>query len=367
MPSLKPAARALLIVLAFAALTVVVAVAVDSPLLLHLYAKRFAFLPGPWFAEHLERSAGDSAEDCLVIGASTAREAFDPTVLDVIVPGTRFVNAATTGGNNEVFEVQAQTIARYGLKYRCIILGMQPWVMFHKTAAGKPGVELISTEYVSNLRLWDVLSLTDRPWREFEWPMLMTALAVPLEKHAGQLNRIVRYGMYLVYTTLIDHASSVARYERYPGELVPSRDYNYPATVNYLREDRAKVISWVQPYNKPEQYGHEEQTRSLARTLDLLSRHATTLFVVNMPDTTLADAPNAMGSPAYNAVLERFHDRLTLIDCRAGDMGEEFFLDFTHVNVRGRALMSESVGRLLKARLIDGATQFVAGPCRMGS
>jgi hypothetical protein len=352
------ALRALTIVVAALLLTVAVAAAVDVTAFLHVYAKRFAFVPGAWFAEHLAATTGNPSATCLIVGGSTAREDFDSAVFNAKVPAVPFVDAATTGPNSEVIEIQAQIIARYGLHYRCVVLGMHPWMMF-----SKPKPDLAEAEYLPFLRPRDLLALSRRPWETSPPLDIARTQILPLARHADQLNRIVRWATHRARVWFTGRPMPLERYERFPGELAPEPDFHYPPSPNYLKEDRARVDGWLKPYRDSKQYGHEEESRSLRRALELLVEHSDTLFVVHLPDTVLVDVPNTMARPAYDAVMRSFAGRLVAIDCR-GDLSEDLFIDHTHLNAAGRQLLSDAVARLIADRFAPSASQPSVGPCR---
>ena len=69
------------IVVLAALVTATVAFLVDYAFLLGAYEKRFAFRPAGWFAERLATTE-DPEKSCLIMGASTARQGFDPLVLE---------------------------------------------------------------------------------------------------------------------------------------------------------------------------------------------------------------------------------------------------------------------------------------------
>ena len=156
MSGIRRVARAATIICAALLLSACVALALNQISFLNLYNAPLAFEPGPWFAEHIAPSVG-VPNYCLIVGASTAREGFDTEILGNYLPELKIVNAATTGGNIEVAEVQAQILSRYGIRAKCIIVGLHPFLMM---AEGPPLPA--STGYLAHLRLTDVMLLSDR-------------------------------------------------------------------------------------------------------------------------------------------------------------------------------------------------------------
>ena len=323
----------------------IIAVGIDQIGLLGLYERRFAFEPGPWFAEHLA-AAVDRPGTCIIVGASTAREGLDPGLLTQSLPGVQFINAATTGGNIEVLEVQAQIVARYGLHPKCVVLGVQPWQLF---AEDPP--YLHSTGYLAHLRLQDVAALIDRSSMLREIRRLVRAFLIPLDKHALRLNKLVRYYIYSLQNMTRTHPLSLRAYEYFEDEFKRSEDLLYLGAPHYLVE-RPDDISKRFVYYDKYTYTSTTPERSFERALDLFTVHSERVFVVTMPDSTLMSELNRKGQAAYSRILSRA--RITGLDC-SGLVPDEYFIDETHVDATGRRMVSTRVAQFLSKVWMSGA------------
>jgi hypothetical protein len=310
------------------------------------YSRRFDIRPGAIIGEGIARS-NPSDRTCIVVGASTARQAFDPAILAAAIPSTRFLNAGTTGGTIEVLEIQARIIARHGLRYRCIIAGLHPWQLKN---VQRPA--LVATEYISHLGPLGPLRLSGDWWKAEETWQVVLAMALPMRKHSGQLNRLARYLLYTAQHGVRTKPLPLDRFEVLKDDLQPYPDFGYAGNPKLYHERRAdfeaalRRLSWLDPavYLAP------DTMRSFGSALGLLADHADRLFVVTLPDTPLWDGPNAWATRAYLSTIEGLHGRATHIDCR-NTLSLDEFVDHAHPNDDGRRVISQAVGALLRSEL----------------
>lgn len=323
--------------------SLVTAFVVDRPGIVDIYKSRFDFHPGSWVGERIARTT-DPAQACLIVGASTARQGFDPAVLEAGIPGTQFLNAGTTGAAIEVLELEAQIVARYGMHYKCIVAAVHPWLL---KQVGLP--ELVDTEYASQLRLPDVLSLSHYWWSSAEWKKLAISYLVPIRKHAGQLNKMMRVALLDLRNRLATTQWDRSKMEFYAGELTPAPDFSYAGNPNYLNDSYQayiKTLTDIGWYDR-DLYVLEESVGSFDRALSVLSAHTDRLLVVTMPDTTIWDEPNRWAKQIYEGVVAR-HDRVAYADCQFA-LSDEEFVDHAHANDDGRRAMSEWLVRKFSA------------------
>jgi len=342
MNRIRNACVALALVAGFAGLSVLIALAADVKQAVRLYSIRFNFLPGPWFGEHIAATLSDSDKSCLIVGASTAREGFDPKQLEQLVPDTKFYNAGTTGGNTSVFEIEAAILEHYRLHYRCIIVPMHPWLLFENENAI---ANLTTTEYASQLDLKQLNDLSFDPLGSGDRSRVLATFLVPFMKHAAQLNRILRNALFTVHTSWFQDELPRSSYELYADELKPATEtfyhdipLNRDTVVNFLKQAH---------FYDPKIYGHRPPVVSLDRALELFSRHTDHLVLVKMPDSTLLASPNQFGSPSFDTVIAKYKSLMTYMDCSTL-LADEFFIDSTHLNSHGRARLSAVVGAALK-------------------
>lgn len=341
MSQIRNALIALGLILAALGASTLVALAADFRQAVRVYSVRFSFRPGPWFGERIAASLSDPDRSCLIVGASTAREGFDPKELQGLVPHTAFYNGGTTGGNASVLEIQAAILAHYGLHYRCILVPMHPWLFFSKEGAVP---DLAATEYVSQLDLRQLRHLSFAPLEQSSRYPILETLLVPFMKHATQVNRIIRSSIYKAHVKWFRDEMPRASYELYADELKPAPDTNY----NDIALDRDVIIRGLEQgqFYDPAIYGHQEPIVSLDRALRMFRERTDNLILVRMPDSTLQAAPNRWTLPSFNSVVTKFDGQLTYIDCSAM-FPDEFFIDSTHLTSRGRFRLSAAIGAKL--------------------
>ena len=330
-PTLTAAAMVLVTLLA----GLVTAFLVDRDSIVEIYKARFDFHPGSWVGERIARTI-DSSQACLIVGASTARQGFDPAILEAGITDTQFLNAGTTGAPIEVLELEAQIVARYGMHYKCIVAAVHPWLL---KQVGLP--ELVDTEYASQLRLPDIIALSHYWWSAAEWKKLGIAYLVPLRKHAGQLNKMMRVALLDLRNRLSTQQWDRSRMEFYAGELTPAADFSYAGNPNYLEDSYqayVKTLTEMGWYDR-DLYVLELSLASFDRALMILSTHADKLLVVTMPDTTIWDEPNLWAKQAYESVIIR-HGGVAYADCQLA-LSDDEFVDHAHPNDDGRRVMSE--------------------------
>jgi hypothetical protein len=345
-----------LLVLGTATATIQLAAA---PLLLHAYSHRFSFIPGLWFGEHIAALAKDPEHSCAIIGQSNSREAFDPQLFDRAAPGTRFINAATTGGNNEVFEVQADILRHYQLHPRCVIIGVTLWTMYRD---GSP--PLAGGEYLGLLGWGDLLGLASHPLATREGPRIFAEQMLPLRTVALQLNRVLRAAVRDERAHLVS-ALPPSRYEGYPGELEPAGDYYYLNTPPQLSGHWAELVRQRRPWYASSRYGGPTQTRSMRNTLDELLSLTPHVFVVLTPQTAILDPASRQGAPYMRRVLANYAGRITTIDC-SQLRNTRLFVDDGHLDGEGRAIFSQQVSAIIAA-VLSGRTPPVEPNCAVGA
>lgn len=329
---------------------------VAKPLLLSAYETRFSFVPGHWFGQRVADLARQSSEACIIIGASNAREGFEPIVLGQAVSGTRFVNAATTGGNNEVLEVQSAILERYGIRPKCAVVGASSWTMFRD---GSPSIT--SEEYLGLLEWTDVLNISSRPLLTREGPWIAAGLLLPLKAQARQLNRLVRWNIHNLRNATISKLP-ISNMESFPDELKPADDYLYLDTPPHLFADWEKLVDASAPWYPASRYGGALQDQSFRKTLDRLISLSERVVVVVTPQTEILSPAVASGSPYFWALMKEYAGRIDIIDCSTLD-APKLFVDEGHLTAEGRNIMSGEVGAIL-AESLSGAKSAPPTHCR---
>jgi len=338
MSALRQSAKALSIVLAAIAISFLSSLAVDRISFLDFYRERFSFQPGSWFAEAVSKV--DSVNGCLVVGASTAREGIDAAILSERREFGSVINAATTGGNIEVLEIQAQILSRYGKHLKCVIAGVHPWLLFENDPP-----RVVSTGYLAHLRLNDVLELTDHSTLMLEkWDAIRLSL-IPLGKHAQRLNKLVRFWIYSLQTKWREKPLALKSFEFFPGELNAPGNSLYPAGTDLLADRPELIKSRLENEYPSYVFDKGPAETSFRRALEVFKSHASQVFIVIMPDTPLIETFNKKGIPAFNRVV--FQASVKIIDCSKLSLANSFFLDETHLKPSGRQILSSAISRTL--------------------
>ena len=188
MEKIRNAGFAFILVLGALLVSIAITMVINTHSFLELYTKDFHFRPGPRFAARLISSMPAQDQTCLIIGSSTAREGLDPAIIEKAQDGVKIINAATTGGNTTVQEIQMSIIDRFNLHYRCIIVQVHPWLLYQNSVA-VPDLEQVQYDV-----LLDAGSMARLSFMQADKVNIPLALAyiVPMKKHAAQLNLFAR-------------------------------------------------------------------------------------------------------------------------------------------------------------------------------
>lgn len=327
-------------------LLVLVSFAANEISFLRTYQRGFAFEPGPWFVEHVLPAIGDP-NSCIVVGASTAREGFDPDVLAKFVPGRTFVNASTTGGNIEVAEIQAQILRHYGAQARCIVVGVHPFLMMDQTPP-----PLVKTGYLPHLGISDIMSLSDQAtvWSDVE-PIAQT-LVLPLKTHSDRLNKLLRVWIFEAQNRVRTRPLSLSSYEYFADEFRPGANAHYDGTHSPPDAVATLTRSRYQTYT----FNSRTTEASFKRALATFRTEASFVLVVTMPTRSSIYDLDAKGHLSYQRALSE--SNVLEIDC-SKLVPDAYFIDDVHLDPQGRQLLSNTVGPIL-SKLIADPSQHVS-------
>jgi hypothetical protein len=316
--------------------------------LLQAYAARFQFVPGQWFAKSVIDLRRQSSNSCVILGASNGREGFDPAILARNARGLAFVNAATTGGNNEVVDIQSAILERQDIRPNCAIVAFSKWTMFRD---GSP--DLAAEEYLALLDWGDVVSLASRPLLTRKGVHVAASLVLPLRNHARQLNILVRVGIRQIRERWLGPLPE-SRYEYYENELRPGDTYHYQRTTPHLMHDWDRLVARSRPFYPASRYGGKQQEAAMRNSLDRLLRITSgRVAIVVTPQTPILDPASRSAEPYFDRVLKEYAGRVAVIDCTAlRDLA--LFVDEGHLNVRGRAVLSTEVGQVVAGGALSG-------------
>ncbi|MEO9340443.1 hypothetical protein ABFT80_23820 [Mesorhizobium sp. SB112] len=312
-----------------------------------LYASNYQFLPGHWFARHLNIAKQEPSKTCILIGASVVREGFDNSVLAKTVPGIRFVNLATTAGYvvADTIEVQAAILSQYPERYECVILGLNSFYI-NRLADG--AYDILPTDYVSQMRPQTLLSLTG--FAEFHPSVAELAykFGMPFAKHSLMAQRALRERLFRVHQLLINSETPVRTFELFPGEFSPAIQYRYDRPSIYA--EARKKAEQLLPKNGMEQansYRDPLAQATLKRAVTLLSDLTDKLILVEMPLTSVYQKAETLARPNFYETLRDVPMELFLRCSFSPSVEAAWFYDSSHLAANGRRLLSQSVGEIL--------------------
>lgn len=307
------------------------------------YRSSFSWSPGSHFGHAIVKLREESGNACVILGNSAAREALDPAGLAAALPGRRFVNAATTGGNNLVFELQARLLVAHRVRPRCVILAMNSWNMF---SGGRPAIA--ADDYLALLRWRDLAAMSYDPFFSRDGARLLAELALPLKPQGKQLNRILRQRIWQVRGS-IGYREPLSRFAYFAGELEPAETYLYAGKSDILARRWPELAERNRRYENSALYGGAEEKKSLEATLHIMKRISPENLVVILPQSEILERASYVSQFAFNEALSNSRSQIRLIDC-SGVNRPEYFYDEGHLNGYGRKVLSAMLARALSAR-----------------
>ncbi|GGJ63875.1 hypothetical protein CDQ92_19100 [Sphingopyxis bauzanensis] len=317
------------------------------------YRHSFSWTPGSHFGGAMVALRTDARGACVILGNSAAREALDPLILSSVDPKLMFLNAATTGGNNMVFELQARLLAAHGVRPRCTILAMNSWNMFSN---GPP--QIVTDDYLALLGWDDLAALSYSPFLTREGPRVAAGLVLPLKPQGKQINRVLRQHIW-AWRVAGGEALPLSRLAYFAGELDSPQPYLYAGKTDILATQRAALVARNREYYDPARYGGRKEKESLAATLNTLSRVSDDTTIVILPQSPILERASRVADPSFRAAIAPYRSRIRLIDCSAVN-SSIYFHDEGHLNARGRLALSKALATALVHGDDPSASECVA-------
>lgn len=312
------------------------------------YRHSFSWSPGSHFGRSITALKREGDHTCVVLGNSAAREGIDPSALEADLPGFRFVNAATTGGNNLVFELQARLLMSHEARARCILVVMNSWNMFSNA---RP--RIVEDDYLALLDWDDLAGLSYGPLASREATGLATGLILPLKPQGVQLSRLLRSGLWR-WRAQTGHGVPLAHFAYFPGELDPAKPYLYHGR-DILSDDWDKLVARSREYYDPARYGGAEERTSLGAALQGSLALSPDTMILILPQSPILERASRIADPSFRKAFAPYRSRVGLIDC--SDLNElGYFYDEGHLNARGRTVLSAALALALQGE---------SGPCRV--
>lgn len=317
------------------------------------YQHQFSWTPGSHFGASIVALRTRKRDACVILGNSAAREAFDPSAL---VTGERrggVVNAATTGGNNMVFELQARLLATHDVRPRCVILAMNSWNMF---SDGPPQIAV--DDYQALLDWNDLAALSYSPFLTREGPRIAAGLVLPLKPQGKQLNRMLRQRLW-AWRVARGEMLDLSRLAYFPGELDQPEPYLYAGRSDILATQWDELVARNREFYDPARYGGKKERASLAATLSTLVDVSDETIIVILPQSQILERASRLADSAFYTAIAPYRARVRLIDCSAVNL-VSYFHDEGHLNARGRAALSEAFATTLSGRNDHNGLQCLA-------
>ncbi len=316
------------------------------------YRHDFSWTPGSHFGRSIVTLRTNDREACVILGNSAAREALDPSILSEHFPQRAFVNAATTGGNNMVFELQARILAAHHVRPRCTILAMNSWNMFSN---GAP--QIATDDYLALLDWGELAALSYSPFFTREGPRVLAGLVLPLKPQGKQINRIVRERVWK-WRVAAGEPLPLSRLAYFPGELDRSQTYLYAGKPDVLTTQWAELAARNREYYDPTRYGGPNEQKSLHAALGTLSHLSVETMIVILPQSPILERASRVADPAFHAALAPYRSKVRFIDCSAVNV-IGYFHDEGHLNARGRIALSRALADALEGDAVSAAQKCV--------
>lgn len=359
MPGLREAAKAAAMLIALlligAAFSQLLRTALWSELR-DSYRHSFSWAPGSHFGRSILTLRARGRDACVILGNSAAREALDPSILATRNPSRTFVNAATTGGNNMVFELQAQLLAAHHVRPRCTILAMNSWNMF---SDGAP--QIATDDYLALLDWDDLAALSYSPFLAREGPRIAAGLVLPLKPQGKQINRMLRRQIW-AWRAAAGEPLPLSRLAYFPGELDRPQAYLYAGKADILMARWAELVARNREYYDPARYGGRPEKASLAAALETLSQRSRETVIVILPQSAILERASRIADPAFHAAFAPYRPKIGLIDCSSVNAAG-YFHDEGHLNAAGRSALSKAFAAALAGDAGSGGERCVrVGP-----
>jgi hypothetical protein len=314
---------------------------------------------GPRIAEQIALAAKNPKNSCIIIGPSTARDSFDPEIMNAAYPNIKFFNAGGSGGTYLVQEIQATILQRYNLQPLCIVVVINPWIMISDQPPAFHFEELIG------LLTWrDILSLSlesvnvqvnEKDRRDFGLNLLL-----PHRRHSQQLHRLIYEMIYRFHIFIYgSRALSIDLFfnnESGKSEvLYRSKGLGNPPRfskdLKRITESEMNSIAAAMKsrYFDVNYYGEPGYEKPLINALRILKPLTPNLFVVRTPEGSMLKIPNDYLAPHLGKQISQFPEGVRYTDLSALFKNNEnkMMEDHAHPLASGRSIISLEYGRYI--------------------
>jgi len=309
---------------------------------------------GHYFSGRIAEALLSRRPTCIIVGSSSARDAFDAAVLEHELPAYHFINAAASGGSIFRIELSMRLLESYHVTPTCLIVGFQSHLLRDNQQA------LEATGYL------DVMPAALQPAQiRHEEPVdrayTMTKAA---EKIAWPPLRMDRQVSRLVRVTLSRANAAgwgVRRLDRrafefYPGDLAPLGEHDagltrWPDADIRASEQQIERAGWLDPGF----YAHPDHIASLRYVLER-SRRSSVAIVVLLPEAKFArERLTPLAEDAARRVLSEFMSTgLRVVDKRAA-LPDESFEALFHALPEARRTFSRDLAQDIRPFLSGSA------------
>lgn len=318
----------------------------------YAYFRYYDFVPGQYHGYRLSQlTEANAQQTCLVLGASTAREAFDIALLNNIAPEINFVSLATSAtgpGAVALLDLQSRALPSYS--FHCIVVAMHP---FFLSPVGEDSYDLEGTDYVSQLSfpdLIDVLFTDGLPSLE-GIKLLISVAFVPNFQHAGIIGKHLIHLMRAAHSKFVSPSSENSYLERFADYASPNGHIRYEddRKENMDRFIEAR-IERINNSNRaqPSEYRSVVSKEIFLELLDRLSSRTDRLIILDLPETYVYGGMVQASLPFFNEILSSSTAPIEVYSCAYNFIDPvRGFVDTIHPDSEGRRLLTESIVRIL--------------------
>ena len=318
------------------------------------YRIEYQFIPGQYTGRVLNDIHSEREEkQCIVVGASTAREGVDIARLSRLIPSTRFYSIATTASEaaTGVLNMQASILKNFSRKFDCIVLGVHSFMLYRPLEGS---VDSFKNDYVSQLTTNQVLKyeLLESQWREPKWGQIVAHAVIPNARDASILRKHLFYVLYKIQSLIGINDRTLSAFELRQNEL-----RSYDSQFLYLNKESRYTQRFIERRKRrleqrdatnPDNYTSPVSLSLFRDTINILSGLTNRLIIVELPASPVFDTVNSVSAPIFERELAQFNGKFMHVQCDLGIRDPvEVFHDTIHVNERGREMLTDSLAALL--------------------
>ena len=253
------------------------------------YFKYYKFIPGEYTGYRLHQlSILVPEKTCLLLGSSTAREAFDIEKLEERFPTLNFVTLATTGPYNSstIIDIQASIIPKN--QYACIIVGTHPFSIF---TPDNTSYQLRENNYFSQIPFFELLRMIrfDGNISIQELKFLISIVLMPNRRHSAILYAHLESATREMKTLIDEGRIFNIRSSHFTNQMKDKSTFH----LRYKDERSKKMRLFIEKRRKqialndlenPKRYSSAATNGALTASIKKLDQLTNRLIVLDLPE-----------------------------------------------------------------------------------